>query len=125
VGNTGATGPASPGILGGSIGGSILFDLGGFNMSVNQQTTPTPLIQAGALSHFTVHFAAPVSTNTVLTVQKNGTNTEVACTVPKGANTCSDATHTAVFVASDTVLVHASYSGLNSATNPSWIATYP
>jgi len=94
-------------------------------MSLNQQTTPTPLIQAGTLSHFTVHFTAPVSTNTVLTVQKNGGNTEVTCTVPKGGSTCSDATHTAVFAASDTVLVHASYAGLNGATNPSWIATYP
>ena len=63
---------------------SILFDLGVVNTSLNQQTSPTPMIQAGTLSHFAAHSTAPASTNTVPTVQKNGTTTEVTCSVRKG-----------------------------------------
>ena len=94
-------------------------------MSLSAQTTPTPLPVAGTLAHFTVHFATSVSANTVLVVQKSGVNTAITCTVPKGASACSDTTHTAAFAATDTLLVHASYSGLNAATGPAWSATYP
>ena len=125
TGAAGTTGPAGPSILDGGLAGSILFDLGGFNMSLSAQTTPTPLPVASTLAHFTVHFATSVSTNTVLVVQKNGVNTAITCTVPKGGNSCSDNADTAAFAQGDTVLVHASYAGINSATGPAWSATYP
>ncbi len=127
-GATGAAGsPGTPatGIVGGGLGGSILFDLGGFNTSLFAQTTPAPLPVAGTLAHFTVHFATSVSTNTVLVVQKNGANTAITCTVPRGGNSCADSTDAVVFAATDTLLVHASYLGLNTATGPVWSATYP
>jgi hypothetical protein len=94
-------------------------------MSLYARATATPMIQAGNLSHFTAHFTANVSKSTVLVVEKNGANTAITCTVASGANTCSDNTHTIAFAASDTILVHATYSGPNTGTNPSWIATYP
>jgi hypothetical protein len=125
TGGTGATGATATGIIDGGISGSILLDLGGFNMSLSAQTTPTPLPLAGTLAHFTVRFATSVSANTVLVVQKNGVNTAVTCTVPKGGSSCSDNADTATFAQGDAVLVHASYSGLNSATSPAWSATYP
>ena len=124
TGSTGATGPAGTGIVGGGIGGAIGFS--GFNMSLYAQTAATPMIVAGTLRNFTVHFTANVSTNTVLVVQKNGASTTITCTVAKNTSTCSDNTHTVAFAASDTILVHASYpGGFNSGTNPSWSATYP
>ena len=123
AGGTGATGPAGSGIVGGGIGGAI--GIGSFNMSLYAQASATPMIQAGTLRDFTVHFTADVSTNTVLVVDKNGAATTITCTVLKSANTCSDATHTVAFAASDTILVHATYTGMNTATNPSWSATYP
>ena len=59
-------------------------------------------------------------------VEKNGASTAITCTVAKSSNTCSDNTHTVAFAASDTILVHGSWSGgYNSGTNPSWSATYP
>jgi hypothetical protein len=94
-------------------------------MSLYAQTTPTPMIVAGTLSHFTVNFFAAVSASTVLVVEKNGVATSITCTVPAGGKTCSDATHTVSFAPSETVLVHATYAGvLNSGTNPSWSANY-
>jgi hypothetical protein len=122
-GSTGATGPAGAGVVGGGIGGAIGFN--GFNMSLYAQTTATPMIQAGTLAHFTVHFTANVNTSTALVVEKNGARTAITCTVAKNTNTCADNTHTAAFAASDTILVRATYLGLNSGTNPSWSATYP
>lgn len=123
AGQTGATGPAGSGVVGGGIGGGI--GASSFNMSLYAQATATPMIQAGTLRNFTVHFTANVSANTVLTVQKNGASTAITCTVLKSTNTCTDATHSVAFAASDTILVHATYSGANSGTNPSWSATYP
>jgi hypothetical protein len=123
TGTTGATAPAATGIVGGGIGGPI--GLGGFNMSLYAQTAPTLMIQAGRLSHFTAHFTANASTSTVLVVLKNGLPTTISCTVAKNTNSCSDATHAVAFAATDTVLVHAGYLGFNSATNPSWNASYP
>ena len=123
TGGIGATGPAGTGIIGGGVGGTI--GASSFNMSLYAQTSPTPMIQSGTLSYFTVHFTANVSTSTVVVVQKNGAATSVSCTVAKSYNTCSDNTHTVAFNASDTILVHATYSGLNNGTNPSWSATYP
>ena len=123
TGGTGATGPAGTGVVGGGIGGNV--GIAGFNMSLYAQSTPTPMIQAGTLRNFTVHFAAPVSLSTMLTVQRNGSNTAITCTVTAKASSCSDTTHTVAFAASDTVLVHAAYFGINTATNPSWSATYP
>ena len=123
TGGAGPTGPAGSGVVGGGVGGGI--GPLGFNMSLYAQTTPTPMIQAGTLRNFTAHFTAPVSVNTVLTVQKNGANTAITCTVAAKASTCSDTTHTVAFAASDTVLVHATYTGSNTGTNPSWNAMYP
>jgi hypothetical protein len=122
TGSTGATGPAGNELVGGGVGGGI--GLSGFSMSLFAQTTPTAMAQAGTLSNFTVHFTAAVSTSTVLAVQKNGIATAITCTVSKGANTCSDTTHTVTFAASDTILIHATYAGINTATNPSWSASY-
>jgi hypothetical protein len=110
-------------VVGGGIGGEIGSN--GFAMSLYAQTTPTPMIQAGTISHFTAHFRANVSTNTVLVLQKNGASTGITCTVAPGGNTCSDNTDSAEFAASDTVLVRASYTGSNTGTNPSWSANYP
>ena len=124
TGSTGATGPAGTGIVGGGIGGRLGY--GGFNMSLYAQTTPTPMIQAGTLGNFVVHFTANVTKSTVLVVEKNGASTAITCTVAKNTNTCSDNTDTVAFAASDTILVHASYfGGFNNGTNPSWSATYP
>jgi hypothetical protein len=123
TGTTGATGPAGAGIVGGGIPGPIGF--GGFNMSLYAQTTPTLMIQAGTLSHFTARFAANASTSTVLVVEKNGLPTAIGCTVAKNTSSCSDPTHAVVFEQSDTVPVHASYLGFNAATYPSWSASYP
>jgi hypothetical protein len=122
-GTPGATGPAGTGIVGGGIPGPIGF--GGFNMSLYEQRTPTPMIQAGTLSHFTARLTANASTSTLLVVLKNGLPTAISCTVAKNTNSCSDVIHAVAFAASDTVLVHAGYLGFNSATNPSWNATYP
>lgn len=110
--------------MGGGFGGSIWTNYS-FQMSLYAQTSPTPMIQAGTLRNFTVHFTTNANTNTTLTVQKNGANTAITCTVAKNTNTCSDNTHTVTFAASDTVLVNATYSGSLRATNPSWSATYP
>jgi hypothetical protein len=109
--------------VGGGIGGKLEED--GFSMSLYAQISPTPMIQAGTLSHFTVHFSANVSESTVLVVRKNGGSTAITCTVAKNTKTCSDNTHAVAFAASDTILVHAAYSNSNNATNPSWSATYP
>ena len=124
AGSTGATGPAGAGIVGGGFGGAI-WGGGWFNMSLYAQITPTPMIQAGTLRNFTVHFTTNANTNTTLVVEKNGVATGITCTVAKNTNTCSDNTHTAAFAASDTVLVHGTYPGSLRATNPSWSATYP
>jgi Concanavalin A-like lectin/glucanases superfamily len=123
TGSTGATGPTGTGDVGGGIGGTIPPN--SFNMSLYAQTTPTPMIESGTLSHFTVHFTANVSKNTVLIVRRNGAGTTITCTVVQNTNTCSDNTHTVAFAASDAILVHATYSGPNSGTNPSWSAPYP
>jgi hypothetical protein len=121
--SAGLAAPSASSVVGGGIGGAVAAN--GFTMSLYAQTTATPMIQAGALSNFAAHFRADVSTNTVLTVQKNGADTSVGCTVPAGTNGCADTTHTADFAASDTILVRATYSGSNSGTNPSWSASYP
>ena len=123
TGSAGATGPAGTGYVGGGLGGGI--GSGTFTMSLYAQATATPMIVAGTLSHFTVHFTANVSKETVLVVEKNGASTAITCTVAPTNKTCSDNTHTVVFAASDTVLVKATYFGSNGGTNPSWSATYP
>jgi len=123
TGATGATGPAGTSNVGGGLAGAIANS--SFNMSLYNATTVQPMIQAGTLSSFTVHFTANVTKDTTLTVQKNGVATTVTCLVASGSNTCSDSTHTVAFAASDTILVAATYSGANSGTNPSWNATYP
>ena len=61
----------------------------------------------------------------MLVVERDGAATTITCTVAEKTNSCSDNTDMVAFAASDTILVHASYSGANSATNPSWSATYP
>ena len=95
-------------------------------MSLYAQQSPTPMIQAGTLRNFTVHFTSSVSKTTTMVVEKNGASTAITCTVAKSSNTCSDNTHTVAFAASDTILVRGSWSGgYNSGTNPSWSATYP
>jgi hypothetical protein len=122
-GIAGPTGPAGTAYVGGGFGGSL--PLFGFNMSLYAQTNPTAMVYSGTLSHFTVHFFTPVSTNTVLIVERNGSSTGITCTVPAGTKTCSDEAHTASFAAGETVLIHASYSGiLNSGTNPTWSGSY-
>jgi hypothetical protein len=123
TGSTGATGVAGAGIVGGGIAGSI--GAKGFYMSLYAQATATPMIQAGTLSHFTVHFSASVTKSTVVVVEKNGAATSIACTVAEKASYCTDNTDTVVFAASDTILVRATYSGANGGTNPSWSATFP
>ena len=110
--------------MGGGFGGYIYSNYS-FQMSLYSQVSPTPMIQAGTLRNFTVHFSNNVNTNTTLTVEKNGVGTSLSCTIAKNTNTCSDNTHTVAFNASDTVLVRATYSGSLKATNPSWSATYP
>ena len=127
AGSTGPTGPAGTGVVGGSDAGTLGYGWGGggFNLSLWAQTSATPMIQAGTLRNFTVHTTANVSKTTVVTVEKNGASTAITCTLAKNTNTCSDNTHTVAFAASDTILVHGSYSGYNSGTNPSWSATYP
>jgi hypothetical protein len=95
-------------------------------MSLYAQQSPTPMIQAGTLRNFAVHFLSSVSKTTTMVVQRNGAATAITCTVAKSTNTCSDNTHTIAFNASDTILVLGSWSGgYNSGTNPSWSATYP
>jgi lysophospholipase L1-like esterase len=123
TGSTGATGASGSNIVGGGFGG-IIWTPNWFTMSLYAQVIPTPMIQAGTMEHFAVHFTANVNTNTTLVVEKNGVPTSITCTVPKNSNSCSDNTHTAAFAASDLVLVKATYSGSLRATNPSWSAIY-
>jgi hypothetical protein len=120
---TGATGPAGTGNVGGGVAGGIANN--GFRMSLYAQLTATPMVRAGTLSNFTAHFAAAVTKNTTLTVQRNGAATSVTCTVLSGGTACTDGIHTAAFAASDTLGVVATYLGSNGGTNPSWNATYP
>jgi hypothetical protein len=56
------------------VGGGIAGGIGKnkFMTSLYAHATATPMIQAGNLSHFAVHFTANVSKNTVLAVEKNG-----------------------------------------------------
>jgi hypothetical protein len=129
VGATGAAGITGPaghegsGYVGGGFTGPL--PLLGFTMSLYTQTNPTPMYYPGTLSHFSARFAGAVSTTTVLVVERNGSPTGITCTVPAGGKTCSDETHSASFAAGETILVHASYSGLlNSGSSPSWSGTY-
>ena len=94
-------------------------------MSLYNATTAQVVFQAGVLSKFSIHFTAAVSKATTVTVQRNGAATTVTCSLAVGATTCSDTTHTQAFSASDTILVVATYSAANTATNPSWSASYP
>jgi len=123
TGATGSAGTEGTGYVGGGFTGQL--PLLGFTMSLYTQTNPTPMYYPGTLSHFTARFAGAVSTSTVLAVERNGSPTGIACTVPAGAKTCSDETHSASFAAGETILIHASYSGvLNSGSSPSWSGAY-
>jgi hypothetical protein len=91
----------------------------------NSTAAATSMFVAGTLSNFTVHLSVAVTKARTFVVSKNGTNTAITCTIAAAATTCTDSTHTAAFAASDTILVTASYSGSNNATNPTWSGTYP
>jgi hypothetical protein len=76
---------------------------------------------AGLLSHFGVRTGALTNGVTLaVTVDKNGADTSVTCTVT--ASTCSTAT-TVAFAAGDTISVHLAKSGAGSIRNVRWSAT--
>jgi hypothetical protein len=94
-----------------------------FTVGLYNESGAVPMISPGTLSNFTFTFRANTSKYTV-TVQKNGVNTAITCTILSSAKSCSDTTHTVTFAQSDTVLVVASNGGDNSSTNPAWHGDY-
>lgn len=69
--------------------------------------------EAGTYSGMTITQGAnsPAGTTFQYILRKSGANTAITCTIGAGNSTCSDATHTASFVAGDTIDVRVSRSG--------------
>ena len=73
----------------------------------------------GTLSSFRIA-TAPNNGTWTFTVVKNGTDTTVTCSTA-GGNSCSDTTHTASFVAGDTIAIK----GVGGGAKPArWTAAY-
>lgn len=76
-------------------------------LNTNEASVQTTLsaAQAGTYGAMTItqSAASPAGTTFTYTLRKNGGNTAITCGVGAGVATCSDTTHTASYVAGDTI----------------------
>ena len=118
------------------IGGGTIFDPGKTDYGAlfgdspwgleTESMTPVPLALAGTVSQFRVFLrrAPDVGESVVITLRRNGTSTNVACTVPGGTQTCSDTANSAGFAASDLMNIEVVTSGGITGGTMHWGARY-
>jgi hypothetical protein len=132
-GTTGATGPASQ-VIGGGTGVGTNLGVNAFMSMFNSGSSTTesqvqqPMPVAGTLKNFIVRRDAALSaaTQIVYTVRKNGVDTAVTCTITfvSGALTCSDLTHSVVFAAGDLISIGTVRTGTPAQQPTRWTAQY-
>jgi hypothetical protein len=98
----------------------------GFDANGTEAIVQSIMPAAGTVQNFFAFVQTAPSTGNswTLTVRKNAANTLVTCTIAGTAQTCSDTTHTAVFVAGDLISISIVASGSPSATPGRWSAQY-
>ncbi len=96
---------------------------GSQNVYATAAQAASPIESSGTLSDFMVNTGTAASSGAVvLTVLKNGSPTPITCTIPSGASSCSDSTHTAAVTPSATIAVEIQNSSGNFVRNVAWAA---
>ena len=123
AGSTGATGPAGPAglaapafLVGSSGGASVNFGdfIGVGGASPNDDLVAQVMSVSGTLSDLFVHISPVPTQNAGFTIVISGLPTNansLVCTVPNGAASCSDTTHTESFSAGDRISLYYIISG--------------
>jgi hypothetical protein len=132
-GTTGAQGPASQVVGGGTAAGGTLGTNAFMGMFTSGSSTTEAQVQqsmpiAGTLKNFTIRLDAALAggTSIAYTVRKNGVATALTCTITtaSAALSCSDVTHTAAFVAGDLISIGTLRTGTVAAQGTRWTAQY-
>jgi hypothetical protein len=86
---------------------------GALSTTESSVATTISAADAGTYSGMTITQGAnsPGGTTYQYTVRKSGANTGITCTIGPATNTCSDTTHTPIYVAGDTIDVQVSRAG--------------
>jgi len=97
------------------------------NQSAVESNVQNIMPTAGTVQSFYVFIQNPtlVGASWTLTLRKNGVDTAINCTIAGAtALTCSDTTHSVVFVAGDLITVSEASTGNPSPTRGQWTAVF-
>jgi hypothetical protein len=96
------------------------------NQSSTERRVQNIMPTAGTVKSFYifVETAPSVGASWTFTLRKNGVDTAVTCTVAGTAQVCSDATHSASFVAGDLISVREASTGGPDNSAGQWTAVF-
>ena len=135
AGPAGPPGPSGPAVLSGGSGGQGVLAGQENNMGPGNGFTVGPAgiiavpMPPGSLSHLRVWLSVPANASgsyqfSLCTNPGFGGSCPLSCTISKGAQSCSDASHTATLKGGDRVYVTGAVSGSPSLSSAEWSADF-